>query len=156
MPRADRLFVEATLKHQVGDGFVIMWMPARATLVDDIGWHSGHAYARESATCVPPSRDPCRTAFDASRSADHFKCPVKGIIRLIDVHVDVGVVLLGEIETEFDMCATVIRVILVRWHPADDVASHLHRFFHQHVTAWILQDTPLVGMRQAATSSLSR
>src|SRR6266566_1997058 len=57
-----------------------------------------------------------------------------GIVRVVNQHVDVLVVLLGELKTPIDMCSCVLVEHLEPGQATYDTGAHAHRLLHQEVS----------------------
>ena len=87
-----------------------------------------------------PRRDPPLPAVFDGPLGQHLQGLRVRVVGLVHVHVDVGVVVAGDLEGEGDMPGAVPPVLLVERHPAHQVGTGLHRPPHQVVGALVLED----------------
>ncbi len=134
---AFRIIVKPALQHQIGGGIGDHVDVGLAQPADDvIGVIPGIARQRAGMA----GGDPALPAIGDGQFGDDFQRARLGIVGLVDMHVDVGIELPGDVEHDLDMPPAVPRRGLVERHAADDIDAKFHHLAHQRLGAGRFDD----------------
>ena len=107
------------LAHQINDGIgVILWIT---------GERAGVA-----------RRHPALPAMLDSLLGQQFQRTGADIVSFINMHIDISVIFLGDLEGYADMARAILRMLLVERHTADNICARLHCLPHEFFGAVIL------------------